>query len=123
MAQIDYDLLAEAIIRKQTSAPAGVPLLSGQETSHGEIISSSPSNVIRGKKESTSQPSIDVSAPTASTLPKSSASVSHQEFNTKPDNDFTSLLNQMFSGELGASTESTGNVNPPLSLDEGIPSL
>lgn len=51
MAQIDYDLLAEAIIRKQTSAPAGVPLLSGQETSHGEIISSSPSNVIRGKKK------------------------------------------------------------------------
>lgn len=44
MAQVDYDLLTEAIIRKQTSAPAEEPLLSGQETSHGEIISSSPSN-------------------------------------------------------------------------------
>lgn len=119
MTQIDYDLLAEAIIRKQNSAPTEVPLLSGQETSHGEIISSSPSNEI--PIESTSQPSIDVSAPTASTLPQPSASVTHRKFNAKPANDFTSLLNQLFSGEMGASTESTVNVNPPLSLDEGIP--
>lgn len=119
MAQIDYDLMAEAIIRKQNSGPAEVPLLSGQETSHGEIISSSPSNEI--PIESTSQPSIDVSAPTASTLPQPSASGTHREFNAKPVNDFTSLLNQLFSGELGGSTESIINVNPPLSLNEGIP--
>ena len=108
---INYDLLAEAILRKQQTINVGAsnePFIQTIPDQDSQIDVAGPSDSLD------SQPALEASSSSATATTSMPSTVCNHT------NQFSSLLHDLFAGELGANNNTT-QVNPPLSIDEGIP--
>ena len=107
---INYDLLAEAILRKQQTINVGAsnePFIQTIPDQDSQIDVAGPSDSLD------SQPALEASSSSATATTSMPSTVCNHT------NQFSSLLHDFFAGELGANNKTT-QVNPPSSIDEGI---
>lgn len=146
---IDYDLLADAILRKQNSQPGGANVQHGTNvldsvrmanpvltdvscTPASTAISSSLSSVHMPQPMDSATAGAQLLPSPSESLMASSTTGPHSVPSTSESqpsggtssqfacrNDFTSFLQQLFSGESGASSQELSNST--LSINDGIP--
>ncbi|XP_056007544.1 uncharacterized protein LOC125666211 isoform X1 [Ostrea edulis] len=115
---INYDLLAEAILRKQQTVNVSG---SNESPIQQHTDQDSPIDVAGPNDSLNSQLGLTTEATSSSTQSSATATTAIPSTVCNHTNQFSSLLHDLFAGELGANTNTNDKVNTPLSIDEGIP--